>query len=213
MGTKVKKDSADNISNFDYQAHLYGNALTEKTEKIGNKLIFLSAITIIISTYDIRINSIPFINIPIGNEFSKIGAILSFFSLFLFFAYAINAASDYLRAKENWRKSLLYFAQEKKDFAQSNYKRIEDEIYSEENRHQRSTTDWEEELEKIIDEVNAITDKIQAEIQNRKYAIKLRHVRLFLSITTPALLGLITFLQNYTLMFELTLDVVQSFRH
>lgn len=208
----MTKDIADNISSFDYQTHLYGNALTEKTEKIGNKLIFLSAITIIISTYDIRINSIPFINIPIGHEFSKIGAILSFFSLFLFSAYVINAASDYLRAKENWRKSLLYFAQEKKDFAQSNYRRIEDEVYSEENRHQRSTTHWEEDLEKIITEVNDLTDKIQKEIQNRNHAIKLRHVRLFLSVTTPALLGLITFFQNHALMLELTLDVIQSFR-
>jgi hypothetical protein len=105
------EDTSDAI--LDWKRPLYGDILSERTEKTGRALLLVAIATLLVSVFNVSIKTIPGAPIDFSNQPAALEMFLAVINVGLLVAYGLRLGADYLRAKEEWVGLVKFFESKK----------------------------------------------------------------------------------------------------
>jgi len=154
------------------KAALYGDAISDKTEKIGRSLLVVGTMTLFVGAFDIKAKSAALIPLDFSKAPEALGVFLSMATLFLVISYVLRFATDLFNAREEWAKIDIQFELEKVHQATLNAKLADEEMYE----HYRSMREdygpdpepWDEHLFEVSTEAKNKISKIEIALADKR---------------------------------------------
>jgi len=98
------------LTELDWKAILYGEALSDKTLKAGRNLALVAVATLSVSVFNLTVKNIPTLAIDFSKQPAALEMFLAVINLVLLMAFALRASTDCLRAREDWVDFVRFFA-------------------------------------------------------------------------------------------------------
>ncbi len=167
------------ISTSNWKEALYGDGLTERTQKTGRALTLVSLATLMVSVFDLSVEKIPAIPIDFSRQPAALSMFLGVLCIGLFGAYCLRLATDYLRTREESLELVTYLEGRRINNAWVEARKIDDEIYSHQyQEHQSFPEPWEEHASQITKDAKKIMKRLESKIGDRKLPKIVRNIRL-----------------------------------
>jgi len=197
------------LTELDWKAILYGEALSDKTLKAGRNLALVAVATLSVSVFNISLKAIPMLPLDFSKQPTALEMFLAVVNLALLGAFVLRAWPDLLRTREDWvdyvkfsERKRIKAAWTKADKEESkNMAEMSDDFQIEPDGWQKYVIDIEDAAEERI-------TKLEAQFGDRKVPKAVRHARLWFFGAGPLLIGFIAFVHTSGRAWEFFLAVV-----
>jgi hypothetical protein len=180
---------------IDYRAlrqALYGELLSDKTEKAARNLLIVATATLLVSVFEVSFKPTPLFPFDFTKAPNALAMFLSAANIVLLSAFLVRLLPDILRAREEWAFAAKIIEQERIERAHAAAKAVEDQISANDPNGPDYGFDPEDWWQNFIDareEGLAQMDRLQKRIEDRRISIGVRHVRLLTLCAFPVLVG------------------------
>jgi hypothetical protein len=194
--------SDQDIEKIDYSTlrkALYGDMLSDKTEKSARTLLIVAAATLLVSVFQVSLKSTAIIPVEFSKENDGLVMFLAAANAVLFAAFVIRLLPDLLRTREEWAFAAKIVEQEKILRAEAAARAVDQQIAENDpggENYGREPDDWWQDYIATTDEAMAQMQRLQDRIEDRRISITFRFVRLILQCVFPLLVSITAFLHT-----------------
>jgi hypothetical protein len=194
--------SDQDIEKIDYSTlrkALYGDMLSDKTEKSARTLLIVAAATLLVSVFQVSLKSTAIIPVELSKENDGLVMFLAAANAVLFAAFVIRLLPDLLRTREEWAFAAKIVEQEKILRAEAAARAVDQQIAENDpggENYGREPDDWWQDYIATTDEAMAQMQRLQDRIEDRRISITFRFVRLILQCVFPLLVSITAFLHT-----------------
>jgi len=214
VGLSMPEKDEKDLTELDWKAVLYGEALSDKTLKAGRNLALVAVATLSVSVFNLTMTAVPTLSIDFSKQPAALEMFLAVINLVLLMAYALRASTDYLRAREDWVDFVRFFANKRVKAAYVEAYEVGERYtalqtppppdgYASETPEQ-----WEQHAIDIEADAKKRIAELEAQVEDRKLPRAVRHLRLLFFGVGPLLIGIFAFVHTISSMWEFFLAVV-----
>lgn len=187
------------ISTSDWKEALYGEALSERTQKTGRVLILVGLATLMVSVFGVSVKNIPGFSLDFSRQPAALEMFLATLNLGLLVSYFLRAFTDYLRAREEWFELVTYLEDRRVKNAYAEAREADEK--AERSARGEEEPDWGPDpfyahAYNIDDDAKQRIAKLEAQIGSRRLPRFVRHLRLWLLGNGPFVIGLLALLHT-----------------
>lgn len=201
-------DKDEDVSNdFDWKKTLYGDALSERTEKTGRMLLLVALTTLSVSVFDVSIKTLPGTAIDFSNQPAALEMFLATINLGLIVAYGLRVSADFLRAREEGANLIRFFATRAADDAWRRARAVDESIADQERDYDPDPDPWYERAIEIQEKESERIEEVEAKFGNRRLPKTIRHIRLWALGGAPLTIGLLALIHSGAAVREFALAI------
>lgn len=172
---------------------LYGDALSDRTEKLGARLSVVGIATLITSVFDVRATSTSLIPLDFSNHQDTLVTFLAVINSAMLVGYCIRMTNDVLRTNNEWATIRKFIALEQINRAYREAREVDDEVMAgevdENDGYQDWNEEWWEEYLAIKERAEGRIKAIEDELVDRRIPIAVRWVKIIVFSSFPILVG------------------------
>lgn len=180
--------SDQDIETIDYgtlRKALYGDMLSDKTEKSARHLLIVAAATLLVSVFQVSLRTTAIIPIDFSQEPDGLVMFLAAANTVLLAAFLIRLLPDLLRTREEWAFAAKIVEQEKILRAEAAARAVDKQIAGNDPNgadYGMEPDDWWQNYIATRDEAMAQMQRLQDRIEDRGISTTFRFVRLFVAV-------------------------------
>lgn len=182
---------------FDWKEPLYGEALSERTQKTGRNLVLVAVATLLVSVFEVSIKTFPTLSLDFSKHPAALEMFIAVINLGLLMAYGLRVSTDYLRAREDWADLVKFFEKRRVTVAFAEARQADGQIaQSQYDEPEWDPEPWFEPAIRAEADAKKRIAMLETRLGDRRIPRAMRHARLWLLGAGPLLIGFIAFVHT-----------------